>query len=402
MALSLKSALLGSKLRILFSVVLLAGVAVAGGVSLGVLGAPSVGGINNSFGNVTEDTTEIRTDIAVSNPNPVGVSLGGVSVSYDVTMNDVAMANGTKEGVSVGAGNSTVELATLMDNDRIPAWWVSHVRNGERTTLRVDASVRSATLGRRFEAPPVDREISTDLISQFNSTETRPVNANRPLVSDPVAYVNETGARWGEVTKSETPIALRFEVYNAKTLPLAITEIGYNITMNDVAVGSGESQTGHVIEGHSSETIETRTVIRNARLDDWWVSHLRNDQVTELRIDFYARVELAGETFRIPLDGMTYTKTIETDILGSKGASDGSESNAATTAGGDGSETDDGSKPTATTTGTETTTDDGTATAEPAATTSGDSTTTSDDSTTTGGETTTDDGLLARSPAGIR
>ncbi|WP_435177790.1 LEA type 2 family protein [Halorussus sp. AFM4] len=404
MGLSLKSTLLGSKIRILFSVVLVLGVVVAGGVSLGVLGAPGVGGIDNSFGNVTENTTEIRTDITVSNPNPVGISLGGVSVSYDVTMNDVAMANGTKEGVSVGTGNSTVELTTLMANDRIPAWWVSHVRNGERTTLRVDASVRSATLGRSFDAPPVTRRISTDLVSQFNSTEPRPVNASQPLVSDPVAYVNETSARWGEVTSSETPIALRFEVYNAKTLPMVITEIGYDITMNDIEVGSGASRTGHVIEGHTTETIDTRTVIRNAKLDEWWVSHLKNDQVTELRIDFYARVELAGETFRIPLDELTYTKTVETDILGSKGEStDGGESNDATTTGSDGSETSDGSGATteeSTATTTEKATTDETATTDGGSATD-ESTTTTGES-TTGDETTTDDGLFARDPSGVR
>ncbi|WP_137287568.1 LEA type 2 family protein [Halorussus salinisoli] len=396
---TLKTVLLGSKLRVSFTLILTLGVVVAGGLSLGVLGAPSVAGVQNSFGNVSEETTEVRTDLVVRNPNPVGVSLGGVAVSYDVTMNDVAMANGTKDGVSVGTGNSTVGFSTQMDNDRIPAWWSSHVRNGEQTELRVDASVRSGTLGRTVEAPPVKRQISTDVISQFNSSESRPIDADQPFVSDPVAYVNETSAQWGEVTKSETPIDMRFEVYNAKTLPMAVTEIGYTITMNDHTVGNGTSEDSHVIEGHTSETIETKTAIRNEKLDEWWVSHLENDQVTRLRIDFYAKMELGGETFRVPLDEMTYTRTIETDIFGTKGESDDAGDADGTTSGDD-SATTSGSD-TATTSGgsdTQTSGDD-------TATTPNETTTDSDESETSssGGETTTtDDGLLELSDSEIR
>jgi hypothetical protein len=194
---------------------------------------------------------------------------------------------------------------------------------------------------------------------------------------------------------------MRFEVYNAKAVPMAITEIGYTITMNNVTVGNGTSQSGHVIEGHTTETIETRTAIRNQRLDAWWVSHLENGQVTDLRIDFYAKIEVAGETFRVPLDQMTYTKTIETDIFGNK-----AESGEPTEASGSETTAEDG-ETTASDDDTRTAGEDG-GTAE-GTTTSGDGTvipggpttdgeTTTDDGespTESGNGTTTDDGLLA-------
>lgn len=373
----LKSALLGSKLRILLTLVLALGVTGAGAFSLGVLGTPSVAGVQNSFGDVTDETTEIHTALVVHNPNPVGVSLGDASVSYDVTMNDVAMANGTKDGVAIGAGNSTVAFRTEMQNDRIPRWWTSHVRNGEHTTVQVDASVRSGTLDRTFDAPPIEREVSTDVISQFNSTETRPVNASQPFVSDPVMYVNETSASWGEVTDAETPIDMRFVVYNPKTMPIAVTEIGYNITMNDVKVGNGTTDSEHVVEGHTSETIEAETAIRTQKLDEWWVSHLENEQVTQLRIEFYAKIDAGGETFRVALDEMTYEKTVETDIFGTKNET----GNATTTE-------DDG-----TASGGETTEGDESGTTD-AATTAQEADTTTDDGGADEG-TTEDDGVLA-------
>jgi LEA14-like dessication related protein len=385
---TVKSVLLGSKLKILFTLALSLGVVLAGGYSAGLLGAPSVAGAQNQFGNVTDETTEIHSNLVVNNPNPVGISLGDVTVSYDVLMNDVEMANGTKEGVSVGSGNSTVAFTTEMRNDRIPAWWASHVRNGEHTTVRVDAEVRSGTLGRTFQAPPVEEEVSTDLISNFNSTETREVNADQPFVSDPVAYVNETSAQWGEVTDAETPIDTKFVVYNAKSMPMVISEIGYEITMNDVRVGNGTTDREHVIEGHSTETIRTETVIQNQQLDEWWVSHLENDQVTQLQIDFYAKIEVGGETFRVPLDDLTYEETVETDIFGNKAQSDAGGSDASeTTADGDDESEDQTTDEEATTSGDETAT-------------TPDETTTTDDS--GGSTTTTDDGLLALDAPGGR
>ena len=391
-----KSLLLGSKIRVLLALAAALAIVVAGTVSMGVLGAPSVAGVENRFGNVTDETTEIRTDLAVHNPNPFGVKLGDVTVSYDVRMNDVRLANGTKEGVAVGTGNSTVPFRSTVHNEKMPAWWVSHVRNGEETTVRVDASVTAGTLGRTFSAPPVKREVSTDIISQFNSTEPRPVNASQPFVSDPVAYVNETSARWGQVTSAETPIEMRFVVYNPKATPLVITQIGYEVTMNGVAVGNGATDREHLIEGGTEEAIDARTVIRNEKLDEWWVTHLRNDQVTDLTIDFHAKVELGGQTYRVPLSEMTYTKTIRTDIFGTKNetAAGSGEAATPTTAGGSGSEptADEGRSTSSERTATMA---DETSTTEGNGTTTEENGTTSERPTDGGSGTTTDGGLLA-------
>ena len=321
--------------------------AVGGAFALGILGVPSVAAVDNTFGNVTDETTEVKTDLVVSNPNPIGVGLDGVSVNYTVSMNDIEMAQGGREGVSVGTGNSTLELETRLRNDGIPPWWVSHVRNGERTTVDIDATATSDLLGRGVDFSQ-SREIRTDLLGAFNSDETRPVNADSPLASDPVLYVNETRGEWGTVSESETPIDMAFTVYNPNLEPYAVTEIGYDITMNGVEMGSGQTEEGYVIPSERTETIEFTTALQNRRLDDWWVTHLDEDvrghQVTGLRIEFYAVVEFpTGAEATIPLDALTYEETIETDIFGegddvrngSGSSEDGSDSDTE-------SETDDG------------------------------------------------------------
>jgi LEA14-like dessication related protein len=370
-----RARLLGSKPRIAATVlVVLIGV-IGGAFALGVVGAPGVVAVDNSFGPVTNETTVVNTDLVVNNPNPIGVRLGGTEINYTVKMNDVPIAAGDKSGLDVDRGNTTLPFSTEMRNEQIPPWWVSHVRNDEVTNVTIDATVRSSLLGNRNFDIQQRQQVETDIIGQFNSDETRPVNGpSNPLYSNPVLYVNETRGEWGEVTASETPIPMEFVVYNPQLEPYTVTEVGYAVTMNGVAVGEGVTERPYVIEGGATKTIETTPVIRNERLDDWWVTHLENDQVTQLRIDFYARVELpTGTEIRVPLNELAYERTIETDIFGNK---EGPGTDGAT---------DDGDAVTPTSEGAAT--DDGTATATP---TDGGTTSPTDSPTPTP----TNDGLL--------
>ncbi|GAB7008417.1 LEA type 2 family protein [Halorubrum trueperi] len=388
------STLTSSKLRIVLVGLLLVGGAVGGAFALGILGIPSVAAVDNTFGDVTNETTVVETDLVVSNPNPVGIGLDGVSVNYTVSMNAVEMAQGGREGVRVGTGNSTIDLETDLQNDAIPAWWVSHVRNDERTTVSIDATVTSDRIGRSVDFTR-EREIETDLLSAFNSDETRPVNADSALTDDPILYVNETRGQWGSVSESETPIDMEFTVYNPNIEPYAITEIGYDVTMNDVEMGGGATDEEYVIQSRSLETIGLTAALENERLDEWWVTHLDEEvnghQVSDLRIEFYAVIELpSGTEVTVPLDELTYEETIETDIFGegddvrdggsgSDGDSDGSDS-----------ETDSGN-----TSDDENTTDDGSTDGETDdgsdGSTDGSTNETDDDENTTDGENESDD-----------
>ena len=372
------SALTASKLRTAVVGLAVVSAAVGGAFALGVFGIPSVAGVNNSFGDVTNESTVVETDLVVSNPNPIGVGLDGVSIDYAVSMNDVRAANGSREGVSVASGNSTLGFETQLRNDAIPPWWVSHVRNGERTTVAIDATVTSDLLGRSATLTRT-RQVETDLIGAFASDETRPVNADAPLVDDPVLYVNETRGRWGTVTDAETPIEMEFDVYNPNLEPYAVTEIGYDVTMNGVAMGSGSTEREYVIPSYSSETVEITTALRNERLDEWWVTHVdesvNGHQVTDLRIEFYAVVEFpSGEVVTVPLDSLTYEETIETDMF-DEGLHQGNGTDTGESTGSDGS--GDG------TTDGGTTTDDGS---------TSDGSGTTDDGSTTDGDDTSDDG----------
>lgn len=378
-------AILGSKLGLAAMVVVVLGGVVGATATMGVFGTPQIESVNNSFGDVNETTTTIETELIVNNPNPIGADLGSVSVDYGIRMNDLPMANGSKKGITVGEGNTTLPFTTRMANEQIPAWWVTHVQNDENTTLRIDASVRSSTLGRTFEAPPITKQINTNIIGAFNSTETRDLNANKePIVQDPVLYLNSTSGSWGAVTQERTEIDMQFTLYNPKSYPIRVSEIGYDIRMNNLSVGSGQTSHAYTLPPHETTTVEATTVIDTQKLDEWWVSHLQRNQQTELEIDLYMRFDLSsggGGSVKIPLE--TLTKTVETDFFGNK--TNGGSGNSTSTP------SDDASTPTAT----ETASDDGqTATETPTDEQTVTETTTSEETTATETETTTSDGSI--------
>lgn len=314
---------IGKIFKYLFITFVTLGVLVAIGFFLGVFGIPTLNSIDNEFGTVNETTTEIRTNVSLNNPNPIGVSFGGLEINYTVLMNDVAMANGQKNGVSIGTGNTSIELVTYLDNTKIPAWWYTHIQNNERTDVTIDATVSQSTLGSTNIQE--DTEIETDILSSFNSTETRPIDANKPVIQDPVLYLNETSGSYGDgLTRDRTPINLDLTVYNPKRYPYTITEIGYTINMNDVEVGNGTTESEQILEQRSQSQIEAETAIRNQRLDKWWVTHIENNETTELYVDFYIVVDpgLSGvDPIRLDSDELDYEDTIETNILGNKNQS---------------------------------------------------------------------------------
>ena len=329
-----QSAFLGSKARIAGSVGGGLVVLVVLAFLVGVIGVPGVGAVENRFAGVNNSTTAVETDMTVTNPNPVGVSLSDTTVNYTVRMNDVAMATGQREGLSIGPGNSTLQFRTYMRNDRIPPWWHSHIENRERTNVTIDAVVRSGLLGGRSVRVPQKRTIETDLIAQFNSSETRPVEADRSFPSDPLLFINETTGQWDReaLSRERTPMRITFDAYNPKTWPYAVSEIGYTITMNGVQVGEGTSEDVATILPETRQTLGTTVAILNTYLDYWWLTHCRNDQVTEMEIEFYARIDPAEDavggglgstlaqtgSIQVPLEPLDYRTTIETDMFGNK------------------------------------------------------------------------------------
>ena len=302
-------------LAVIAVVVLLVGI----GIVAGVMGMPAVAGMENTFGSVDEETTDIESTVVIENPNPFGLGTDAVVLNYSIMMEDVPMASGSLTEIALDRGTDTVELTTAMAHEGITDWWPRHIASGEVTTVDVALELSTDRFDRTVSHTH-STTVETDLLSSFRSDDPRPINAGQPLIEDPVLYINETHADWGTPTETTTPIDMTFLVYNPNPEPYAVSQLGYEITMNEIAVGSGATEDMVVVPGHSTESFDLHAEIDATTLDEWWVTHLDEDvfghQVSELRIEFWAIVELpTGDEVTIELDPLTYEEFIGTDIF---------------------------------------------------------------------------------------
>lgn len=305
----------GRAIAVLSVPLVIVGVAFA----VGVIGLPSVAGVEDTFGPVDEEETVIESTAFIDNPNPFGTGTEAIGIDYAVTMEGVRIATGSPGELAIGSGTDSINLSTTMENRAITEWWPRHVAAGEVTSADVDIELTMDRFNRSVSHTHTT-SVETDLLSGFRSDEPRPIDADRPIVDDPILYINETDAAWGSPTETTTPIDMTFLVHNPNPEPYAIAELGYEITMNDVSVGTGATDEAVLIAGHDTEPLDLDAEIDARALDDWWVSHLEEDpfghQVSELRIEFWAVIELpTGDEVTIDLDPLTYEEFVGTDVF---------------------------------------------------------------------------------------
>lgn len=257
---------LGRSFKVMFWFVVLGSIITSVAVATGVAPRPRIQRVDNAFASVNETTTVVDTDLVVHNPYPVSLTFKQATLNYTVATNGIPVAHGAHRGLHVGQGTTRVDFTTRLANERLSAWWRSHVRRGEHTRLTVDARIDPPVLSRSVHVQPVERRITTNVLGAFNSTENRRLTVDGLLVANPVAVVRSTSATWGQVSQARTPIQTRLQVYNPHPFPVVVTEVGYRIRMNDIRVGRGTTEESVMIAPHETETVTARTSIRTEAL----------------------------------------------------------------------------------------------------------------------------------------
>jgi len=155
---------------IIVLIVVIIGFVIAGFFT-GVFGIPSIKNIDNSWGEVTADTTEIITNVTIENPNPFDISLS--QIEYTITMNNITMAEGLEQGAILEKGESTIQISSFLDNAKISQWWPSHIINNEITILEIKPRVvlDAWLLDPAVEVPSRTEIITTDFLNSITNTE---------------------------------------------------------------------------------------------------------------------------------------------------------------------------------------------------------------------------------------
>ncbi len=299
----------------------------------GAFEAPSAGVVEaGEWGAVTEERTEVVTTVWVDNPNPVVAAAGTpVTVEYSVAMNGVTLAAGDR-GLSLQQGNQTREITVALRNDRLQEWWVAYVRADETVRTDVEATARGG-VGPARDSFTVERE-NTHL-----ANETPMIDAVEGAVSelegtyvggdgDPLAEVRAVTATWGPADTDTTTVRLRATVHNAGDEPLpaaAFEDLTATVRANGVPLVDVDRRAVDLATVDAGETIapgETRTVtfgvpIDTDRVDDWFRSHVRNGERTDLSVRVQATVEdpATGRVVTVPRGDATFDCTFQTAIL---------------------------------------------------------------------------------------
>ncbi|MFB6362337.1 MAG: LEA type 2 family protein [Halobacteriales archaeon] len=287
---------------------------------------PTVESVDVRWGEVTNSTSEIRATVVVSNPNPIGIP-GVLDIEYKASLNGVAVGEGVAENIGLSTGQDEIELVIPVDNQKIPAWWVTHVNNGEQSTLGIEATVKGP-FGVSFDLPRQERSFQTAILAPLESEGGRELS----LLGQPLLTLGERTAEWGEANEDTTPIAVSTEVTNNHEADISFDGVGYVVTMNGITMGEGEDMTEFTVAPGETDTLVINTDLETQAFDDWWVSHLNADETTSLSVETYLIVDGGENDPTVELDLVELGLDLQTDLLGGGGAS---TTNSTTTVGGD-------------------------------------------------------------------
>ncbi|HIP63120.1 MAG TPA: hypothetical protein EYH04_03275 [Archaeoglobus profundus] len=257
------------------------------------VGKPEIRGISHKWGNVTSSTTEIITIIKVYNPNPIPLPLKDILT--EVYMNNIKMGEGSALKAEIKANSeSEIIISTKLENSKIPEWWVTHIKNGEKTTMNIKGYLVFDLKVTEFKYPiELSNSIETDILAGLSSDKPRKINVGPVTLT-----IKSVRSYWGEVNEDYTEIITLATIYNDNLIPVPIVKFYYLVEMNGIKVAEGSSTIETVIKPKSEETITFITKIDNNLLDEWWVSHIKNGERTKVKILIQPVIKVHNKEFK--------------------------------------------------------------------------------------------------------
>jgi LEA14-like dessication related protein len=102
---------------------------------------------------------------------------------------------------------------------------------------------------------------------------------------------------------------------NEVRAPVEISAIDYEVSINGVTLADDVARETRRIRPGDTEEIALSVVLDNAKMDQWWVSHLRNGQQSAVSVDVTATVTVAGRTETVALESFSTDTTFTTDVF---------------------------------------------------------------------------------------
>ena len=273
----------------------------------------------SEWGEVSDTTTEIVTDVAIRNENPPAFNeLLLLDVQQRTTFSDVVVIEETTQIEELPVGEGSLTVSTFKEHSIVPTWWAAHLNNDERSSARTeltaeaDLAVTSIPVEIEDQAVPIE----TDLLEDLNSDETQFIQ--HEATGATLLVIHETTGEWGEATPEEGPIQVSVDIENNHINPVTIKDIDYLIEINEVVLADTRIDDEFELQPGERRTIELELLLDNSKMEDWWPTHIRNGEVSVMSRHVEATIEANGQSDRVELDFLSENVTIETDLLGAE------------------------------------------------------------------------------------
>ena len=248
--------------------------------------------ITQSWGRVASNTTEINTVITVNNPTPLSRWLK--KIEFDLYINDLKIASEVSErDIEVKPlAKTEISLTSFLNNSEIPYLWTTYLRKDDfNATLAGNVTFGSI---REIVCPiGYKTRVHTPLLELLNIKQPKDLRAGPATFT-----LKSLNLTWGEVTIVQTKINNNAVIYNPNSYPITIKKINYTIEMNGIKMGEGGAKYDPTaLEAKRDNNVSFTTIMNNAMLEDWWTTHLRNDQVTSVALKLQGVAEVSGTDY---------------------------------------------------------------------------------------------------------
>ena len=281
------------------------------------IGQPEIISTTYRWGQVTQSETEIITDITIRNPNPVSIPIKDIRTT--VTLNNIDMATMEPTGdIEIKPqSDTTITLSAKLNNGKLPQWWVTHINNNEKSTLDINGVITFDLKLTDYNYPfKLSNPIRTDLMKSLNS-----VGSNSLSIGG-ISIRTESESTWGTINEGHTELITTVTTYNDNppnslipfSLPLIILKSRAFFEMNDIRLAESTSDKQTMILPGSSKTVTYITKIDNSKLNEWWVSHIKNDETTSTHINIQSYFDVG--VYKHDFPALELGSEFTTDMLG--------------------------------------------------------------------------------------
>jgi LEA14-like dessication related protein len=169
-------------------------------------------------------------------------------------------------------------------------------------------------------------------MADIEGTFTGPGTTVAGVDTRPRIEIQGGSASWGQITRDTTNLRVTVNVYNPNSYPIPVPGLDGDLRMNDVVVGEWTGDDAQLLDGPADRLIAPDTsrettftvAIDNEKIDDWFVTHVKNGEQTQASTTMRLRFDIGDIQFYIPENGgMTCRFSFSTAILEDRNTNDG-------------------------------------------------------------------------------